>query len=59
MQHRMAFVESVKVLDMKMMEQIFDKEVSDFQSQQAPILTCMNTIRNREQCLNDILVLNG
>ena len=29
-QHRTAFVESVKVLDMKMMAQIFEKEVQDF-----------------------------
>ena len=27
LQHRVAFIESVKVLDMKMMAQIFDKEV--------------------------------
>ena len=30
LQHRVAFIESVKVLDMKMMAQIFEKEVKDF-----------------------------
>ena len=30
MQHQVAFVESIKVLDMTMMAQIFNKEVQDF-----------------------------
>lgn len=30
LQHRVAYVESIKVLDMKMMAQIFEKEVEDF-----------------------------
>ena len=31
LQHRVAFIESIKVLDMKMMAQIFEKEVQDFE----------------------------
>lgn len=58
LQHRVAFIESVKVLDMKMMSQIFEKEVEDFQSGQAPILNCISTIQQREKCLGDIFKLN-
>ena len=50
----MAFIESVKVLDMKMMAQIFEKEVQDFEASQAPIVNCMTFINKREQCLNDV-----
>lgn len=57
-QHRTAFVESVKVLDMKMMAQIFEKEVQDFQVGQAPIVNCMVNIKRREECLGEIYKLN-
>jgi hypothetical protein len=58
LQHRVAFIESVKVLDMKMMAQIFEKEVKDFSQGQSPILSCMATIKRREDCLKEILSLN-
>ena len=44
---------------MKMMAQIFEKEVQDFESQQAPILNCINTINQREECLGQIYNLNA
>ena len=57
-QHRTAFVESVKVLDMKMMAQIFEKEVQDFEVGQAPLVNCMDNIKRREECLGNIYKLN-
>ena len=48
LQHRVAFIESIKVLDMKVMAQIFQKEVQDFEQEQAPIINCMTTIDRRE-----------
>lgn len=53
-QHRVAFIESVKVLDMKMMAQIFNKEVQDFELDQAPVINCMSTVNRREECLKEI-----
>ena len=44
MQHCVAFIEAVKVLDMKMMAQIFAKEMQDFQQGQAPVVNCIATI---------------
>ena len=38
LQHQVSFIEAVKILDMKMMAQIFTKEHEDFASGQAPIL---------------------
>lgn len=32
MQHRVAFIEAIKVLDMKMMSQVIEKETKDFES---------------------------
>ena len=58
LQHRVAFVESVKVLDMKMMAQIFAKEMQDFEQGQSPILNCLVTINRREKCLQEIVDLN-
>ena len=59
LQHRVAFIESVKVLDLKMMAQIFDKEVQDFTNNQAPVINCMETVKNREECLSEIHRLNS
>lgn len=58
LQHRVAFIESVKVLDMKMMAQIFNKEVQDFELDQAPVINCMSTVSHREDCLKEIIRLN-
>lgn len=58
LQHRVAFIESVKVLDMKMMAQIFEKEVQDFANGQAPVLNCMEIVKQREACLHEINRLN-
>ena len=58
MQHRIAFIESVKILDMKMMAQFFLKELADFETKQAAVLNCMQVITQREKCLQDIMSLN-
>lgn len=39
---------------MKMMAQIFEKEVQDFHVGQAPIVNCMVNIKRREECLGEI-----
>jgi len=44
---------------MKVMAQIFQKEVQDFEQEQAPIINCMTTIDRREECLAEILQLNA
>ena len=43
---------------MKMMAQIFDKEVQDFENNQAPVINCMETVKSREECLKEIHRLN-
>jgi len=44
---------------MKMMAQIFNKEVQDFDMDQAPVINCMSTVDRREACLKEIHQINS
>jgi len=36
-QHRVHFIEGTRVLDLKVMQSVFEKELSDFEKVEAPI----------------------
>ncbi len=43
---------------MKMMAQVFEKELKDFETGVAPVLNCMATIQKREACLQEIFKMD-
>ena len=52
---RVHFIDSIKVLDLKIMQQIFKKELTEFERGEVAILSVMKNIERREDLLAEIV----
>ena len=52
---RVHFIDAVKVLDLKVMQQIFKKELTEFERGEVAIISVMKNIERREELLVDII----
>ena len=59
LQHQVAFIEAIKVLDMTMMAQVFTKEQQDFEQKLSTVLNCMEVVARREACLGEIVSMGS
>ena len=53
--YRIHFIDSIKVLDLKVMQQIFKKELTEFERGEVAIISVMKIIERREELLADVI----
>ena len=54
----MHFIDAVKVLDLKVMQQIFKKELTEFERGDVAVISVMRNIEKREEALAEIISLS-
>ena len=54
----MHFIDAVKVLDLKVMQQIFKKELTEFERGDVAVISVMRNIEKREETLAEIISLS-
>ena len=55
---RVHFIDAVKVLDLKVMQQIFKKELTEFERGDVAVISVMKNIEKREEVLAEIITLS-
>ena len=54
----MHFIDAIKVLDLKVMQQIFKKELTEFERGDIAVISVMKNIEKREEALAEIISLS-